>query len=59
MTNEERKIAIERKNLLISKVVEEINKKCQESIDMIAVSGSFCNGLFYEKSGTPERAESL
>ena len=50
MTPEKRKEILDNNNLIINRVMEEINKKCPDSIDMVAISGSFCNGLYYEKS---------
>lgn len=41
---------IEKNKLIINKVLQEINKKCPNAVDMVAIAGSFCRGNFYEKS---------
>lgn len=50
MTNEVREKIIKRNKEIITEVKREIDKKCPKSVDMIAVTGSFANGNFYEKS---------
>ena len=41
---------IKRNKKIIEIIMEQINEKCPDSIDMIAIGGSFCNGDIYEKS---------
>lgn len=46
----EKEQLIKRNNKIIEIVMNQIKKKCPDSIDMIAIGGSFCNGDIYEKS---------
>lgn len=39
-----------RNNKIIEIIMKQINEECPDSIDMIAIGGSFCNGDIYEKS---------
>lgn len=41
---------ISRNNKIIEQVLNEINRKCPETVDFIAIAGSFASGVFYEKS---------
>lgn len=41
---------IEKNNLIVEKVLNEIKNTCPDSIDMVAIAGSFCSKQFYEKS---------
>ena len=50
MTNEERINLLNRNKRIIEIVMKQIKEKCPDSIDMVAVGGSFCNGDIYEKS---------
>ena len=46
----EKEILLNRNKKIIEIVIRQINEKCPDSIDMIAIGGSFCNGDIYEKS---------
>lgn len=46
----EKERLIKRNKKIIEIIMEQINEKCPDSIDMIAIGGSFCNGDIYEKS---------
>lgn len=46
----EKEQLINRNNKIIEIIMEQIKEKCPDSIDMIAIGGSFCNGDIYEKS---------
>ena len=46
----EKERLIKRNKKIIEIIMEQINDKCPDSIDMIAIGGSFCNGDIYEKS---------
>lgn len=50
MTELEKTILINRNKKIIEIIMKQINEKCPDSIDMIAIGGSFCNGDIYEKS---------
>ena len=50
MNEELKKSLLERNNKIINVVLNEIEKKCPNTIDLIGIAGSFCNGTFYEKS---------
>ena len=50
MTNEEKINLFNRNKRIIEIVMKQIKEKCPDSIDMVAVGGSFCNGDIYEKS---------
>lgn len=41
---------LNRNKKIIEIIVKQIKEKCPDSIDMIAIGGSFCNGDIYEKS---------
>jgi len=46
----EKEQLINRNKKIIEIIMEQIKEKCPDSIDMIAIGGSFCNGDIYEKS---------
>jgi len=46
----EKEKLLNRNKKIIEVIMKEINEKCPDSIDMIAIGGSFCNGDIYEKS---------
>ena len=46
----EKEQLIDRNKKIIEIIMEQIKEKCPDSIDMIAIAGSFCNGDVYEKS---------
>ena len=46
----EKEQLINRNKKIIEIIMEQIKDKCPDSIDMIAIGGSFCNGDIYEKS---------
>lgn len=46
----EKQNLINRNKKIIEIIMEQIKEKCPDSIDMIAIGGSFCNGDIYEKS---------
>ena len=50
MTDLEKNKLINRNEKIIQIIMKQINEKCPDSIDMIAIGGSFCNGDIYEKS---------
>lgn len=41
---------LQRNEIIIRTLLEEIQRSCPESVDLIGIGGSFCNGDFYEKS---------
>lgn len=50
MTDLQRQQLYERNNKIIELVLEQIKKECPESVDLIGIGGSFCNGDIYENS---------
>ena len=46
----EKEQLLSRNKKIIEIIMEQIKEKCPDSIDMIAIGGSFCNGDIYEKS---------
>lgn len=46
----EKEKLLKRNKKIIEIIMKQINEKCPNSIDMIAIGGSFCNGDIYEKS---------
>ena len=50
MTELEKNNLLNRNKKIIEIIMKQINEKCPDSIDMIAIGGSFCNGDIYEKS---------
>lgn len=46
----EKERLITRNKKIIEIIMKQIREKCPDSIDMIAIGGSFCNGDIYEKS---------
>lgn len=46
----EKEKLLDRNKKIIEIVMEQIKDKCPDSIDLIAIAGSFCNGDIYEKS---------
>ena len=50
MDDIKRKELLERNNNIIKVVKEQIELICPDSIDLIGIAGSFCNGNYYEKS---------
>lgn len=50
MTDLQRQQLYERNNKIIEIVLEQIKKECPESVDLIGIGGSFCNGDIYENS---------
>ena len=46
----EKEKLLNRNKKIIEIIMRQINEKCPDSIDMIAIGGSFCNGDIYEKS---------
>lgn len=50
MEMKEREKLNNRNNKIIQIIMEQIKSNCPDSIDMVAIGGSFCNGDIYEKS---------
>lgn len=50
MDNSKKIELLDRNKKIIQVVVKEINKKCPDSVDLIGIGGSFCNGDYHEKS---------
>ncbi|MBY0759806.1 nucleotidyltransferase domain-containing protein [Sellimonas caecigallum] len=41
---------LQRNEIIIKMVLDQIQRFCPKSVDLIGIGGSFCNGDFYEKS---------
>jgi hypothetical protein len=50
MTDIEKHKLIDRNNTIIKIILEKVKQSCQNSVDLIGISGSFYNGDIYEKS---------
>ena len=50
MIDFEREKLINRNKKIIEIIMKQIEMECPDSVDMIAIGGSFCNGDIYEKS---------
>lgn len=50
MTNLQKQSLIDRNNKIIETILNKIKQSCPDSVDLIGICGSFCNGDIYEKS---------
>ena len=50
LSKEEQKRLYDYNDSIIKKVLDKIKSEYQETIDLVGISGSFCSGLFYQKS---------
>ena len=50
MDNEKKIALLDRNRKIIQVILKEIEKKCPDSVDLIGITGSFCNGDYHEKS---------
>ena len=50
MDNNKRMELLDRNKKIIQIIITEMERSCPDSIDLIGIGGSFCNGDYYEKS---------